>query len=100
MNNSIIRVLVLLALIVTVQASLTCVNASAKERCETLLDTKCTSCHYLTRVCQVLGKKSKRSWKRSIKNMIRYGTKLTSEEQKILLDCLSTAPPRDKKICK
>ena len=89
-----------LALILPMQSSLACLNASAQDTCETLLDTKCASCHYLTRVCQVLGKKSKRAWKRSIKNMVRYGTKLSREEQKILLDCLSKAPPRDKRVCK
>ena len=100
MNNKFFRVLVWLALVLFMQTFAANFHAYAADRCETLLASKCTSCHYLTRVCQVLGKKNKRTWKRSIKNMVRYGTKITREEQKILLDCLSTAPPRDKRVCK
>ena len=31
-----------------------------------------------------LGKKKKRAWKKSIRNMVRYGAKISEKEQKIL----------------
>ncbi len=100
MNTIFFRILVLSALVLPLQAVSLGVNASAADSCETILDTKCTRCHYLTRVCQMLGKKSKRSWRRTIDNMVRRGTDLTSEERNVLLECLSSASPGDDRICK
>lgn len=68
--------------------------------CATLLLTKCDSCHYLTRVCYRVGKKSKRSWKRTLKSMVRYGAKLTKEQQNILLACLSDSTGEAQSTCK
>jgi hypothetical protein len=64
--------------------------------CQTILNTKCNSCHYLSRVCQKIGQKNKRSWKRTLKLMAKKGAKLkgekkviiSKEEKAALLDCL------------
>ena len=68
--------------------------------CKTLLLTKCDSCHYLTRVCYRLGKKSKRGWKSTLKVMIRRGAQLTMQEQKVLLECLSSPEGEAQSTCK
>jgi len=89
----------LLTLLIGLQSALVCFPVHAQDQCQTILNSKCTRCHYLTRVCQELGKKTKRSWKRTINNMIRYGAKLSGEERDILLDCLGNAAPGDTRIC-
>ena len=73
---------------------------SEDTNCTTLLLTKCDSCHYLTRVCYRIGKKSKRGWKRTVKSMVRYGVKLTKEQQEILLECLSSPEGEAQSTCK
>lgn len=75
-------------------------SAAAEQTCKQLIDTRCESCHYKTRICQVLGKKSKWGWKRSMKRMIQYGAKLTKAEQKTLTDCLVKARPGADFVCK
>jgi hypothetical protein len=76
-------------------------SAGREDRsCATLLLTKCDSCHYLTRVCYRLGKKSKRGWKRTLKSMIRKGTQLTMKEQKLLLECLSNPEGEAQSTCR
>ena len=70
-----------------------------EEDCKVLLKTRCDSCHYRTRICQVLGKKSRSSWRRTMKTMIRYGVKLTKAQQKILVDCLYKAPKKAEFVC-
>lgn len=68
--------------------------------CVELLQDRCQTCHYLNRVCQKLGKKSKRRWKATLTRMVkRRGAKLSSEEQKFLLDCLTISAPDLKKEC-
>ena len=68
--------------------------------CAALLLTKCDSCHYLTRVCYRLDKKSKRGWKRTLKVMIKRGAQLTVKEQKILLECLSSPVGEARSTCR
>ncbi len=67
--------------------------------CAQLLTERCESCHYLTRVCQQLGKKSKRRWKRTLKNMARYGARVSPAEQRRLVDCLSRPAPKVVQLC-
>jgi hypothetical protein len=67
--------------------------------CATLLRSRCEACHYNTRFCQRLGKKSLRSWKRTIKAMVGYGAKMTAEEQQTVLACLSAPTPAVQEYC-
>jgi len=72
----------------------------AAETCSTLLTGRCESCHYLTRVCEkVAENKGKWSWKRTVKNMVRQGAKLTDAEQDILVTCLSEPASEVVKLC-
>lgn len=53
----------------------------------TLLNTRCTRCHNLTRV--VSAKKTAAEWAKTVSRMIQNGAKLTSDEQKVLVDYLA-----------
>jgi hypothetical protein len=98
------RLIIILLVSFTLLFSLT---ASAQEKvqeeetkCATLLLTKCDACHYLTRVCYRVGKKSRRSWKRSLNAMVRHGTQLTEAQLDTLLACLSEPAPEAEKTCR
>lgn len=72
----------------------------AAETCTSLLQGRCESCHYLTRVCEkVAEKKGKWSWKRTVKNMVKQGAKLNDEERDLMVDCLSQPAPEVLKLC-
>ncbi|MFH1217433.1 MAG: hypothetical protein V1706_13100 [Pseudomonadota bacterium] len=64
-------------------------SALAGEECAQLVLARCESCHYKTRICEKLGNKSRSSWKRTVKNMVRYGAKMTDGEIKQMVRCLS-----------
>ena len=68
--------------------------------CARLLLTRCDSCHYLTRVCYRLGRKSRRSWKRTLHAMVKHGAQLTEIQFDILLACLSEPAAEAEKTCK
>lgn len=91
-----------LLLLLAVFLALLCPGKPGKaaEDCATLLTGHCETCHYLTRVCdKVSGKKGKWSWKRTVKNMLRQGAKLTAAEQDSLVACLSEPAPEVVKLC-
>ena len=67
--------------------------------CLALLLNRCEECHYITRVCQKLKTKSKRSWKRSLKVMVKRGLKVTPGETKTLVKCLSEPAPEVIEYC-
>lgn len=67
--------------------------------CTDLLLKKCEECHYLSRVCQKLGQKSKWKWKRTMKAMIRHGAKINQDEQELLIDCLTDNGDAAKAAC-
>lgn len=76
------------------------VTFDTKEKdCAVLLNTRCDTCHYRARICQALGEKSKREWQRTVKTMVRYGVKLTKDQQNILASCLYKAPKKAKFVC-
>jgi len=74
-------------------------TAAERQSCTQLLLGRCETCHYLSRVCQRLGKKSKRRWRRTLKNMVRYGAILSKAEMKQLADCLHRQTPEVEKLC-
>ena len=76
------------------------VAQSAAGDCRTIIDSKCVKCHYKTRVCDALGTKSKRKWKRSIKFMVKQGAELSKDDQLALVECLSTMPKGSEIVCK
>ena len=74
--------------------------ARADSRCEQLINERCDQCHYKTRICQVLGTKSKWGWKRTMKRMVQYGARINKEETDYLTDCLAAAPQGADYVCK
>jgi len=54
---------------------------------EALLNARCTKCHNLTRV--ISAKKTAADWAKTVTRMISNGAKLTTEEQKVLVDYLA-----------
>lgn len=73
---------------------------AANEGCLELIMNNCTSCHYQTRICEKIDKKSKRAWKKSIKRMLRYGLKMDKRTQGKAVDCLLSMKKEDPGLCK
>ena len=68
--------------------------------CRTMINSKCVKCHYKTRICDALGTKSKRKWKRTIKFMVRQGAELSKDDQEALVECLIAMPKGSEVVCK
>ena len=81
-------------LVVSAQTSI------AADNCAELLTNKCSDCHNLNRVCQKLGKKNKKRWDRTLKRMVKRGTKLTKSEYADILTCLVDQSPGAVQVCK
>jgi hypothetical protein len=56
--------------------------------CLQTIQSKCTACHYITRICQALDKKGKSGWESTVKSMVKKGAKLSKEEQRAMVQCL------------
>ena len=67
--------------------------------CSSMINAKCIRCHYKTRICNALGTKSVRKWKKSIKFMVRQGAELTEDEQNKVVECLSSLPQGSQVVC-
>jgi len=68
--------------------------------CSSIIDTKCTKCHYKTRICNAVGTKSVSQWRKTIKFMMRQGAGLTEDEQQKVVACLSSLPQGSDIVCK
>jgi len=75
-------------------------RAQASQECADRVMATCTKCHYPTRICEKLGKKSRRDWQTTIKRMLRYGLVLTDNEQESVLNCLTTLDDKNGILCK
>lgn len=75
-------------------------QAQANEECGAIISARCEACHYKSRICQNLGKKSARGWQRTMRNMVRHGAKITEAERKTLIECLANAAPGADFACK
>ena len=67
--------------------------------CSSMINAKCTRCHYKTRICNALGSKSDREWQKSITSMVRRGAVLTEDEQNKVVACLSSLPQGSQVVC-
>jgi hypothetical protein len=67
--------------------------------CSSIVDTKCTQCHYKTRICDALGTKSVSKWRKTIKFMMRQGAGLSEDEQQKVVACLSSLPSGSEIVC-
>ena len=88
-----------IALICSALLLLTSAKGLAAEPCTELILENCTRCHYSTRICEKLGKKSKRAWKSTMKRMVRYGLALDKDIMKEITNCLVDMPPETKGVC-
>lgn len=71
----------------------------ASQDCSERLEQNCTSCHYKSRICEKVGKKTKRAWKNTTKRMIRYGLKLDKSELDEITACLVALEDKSGKFC-
>ncbi len=70
--------------------------AQAATSCKSLMESRCLACHLETRICRKISKnKGTRSWKRTIKSMIRHGAELPGKERKTIIGCFVN---KDKEI--
>jgi hypothetical protein len=67
--------------------------------CSSIINAKCIRCHYKTRICDALGTKSVRKWKKTITFMVRRGAELTEDEQNKVVACLSSLPQGSQVVC-
>jgi hypothetical protein len=68
--------------------------------CTAIVDAKCVKCHYKTRICDALGTKSVRKWKKTMKFMVKAGAQLSQDEQNKLVACLSSLPKGSAVVCR
>ncbi len=78
----------LVALFFFTWATISVATCSAADNCGLILNTKCTMCHNLGRICRKIGKKSKSHWRKTIKRMVKHGVTISKDEQKKLATCL------------
>ncbi len=92
----------ILSLVLLFLFAVTCAPPSslASQQCVEIIKAKCIDCHYASRICQKLGKKSKRKWKKSLKSMRIRGSTTTPAEEKALMQCLSKSATEVKEYCK
>lgn len=72
----------------------------AAQDCVAKLMATCTSCHYQSRICEQLGKKSKRGWQATLKRMLRYGLVLDEAGQETMVECLVDLKKESGRLCK
>ncbi|MBC8208033.1 MAG: hypothetical protein H8E79_02560 [Desulfobulbaceae bacterium] len=71
-----------------------------KLECRPLLENQCQSCHYLSRICRKVGKRSARGWKATMRVMVRRGAQISKEDQGQLIDCLAKPTAGIVEACK
>ncbi len=74
--------------------------SQAAGNCAYILNTKCTACHNLGRICRKLEKKNKPKWLTTVKRMVRHGAPLSKDEVKELVTCLTEQNASVKDVCK
>lgn len=67
--------------------------------CSSMINAKCTRCHYKTRICDALGTKSVRQWKKSTTFMVKQGAELTEDELNKVVACLNSLPQGSQVVC-
>lgn len=72
----------------------------ATNDCTAIMETHCTACHHVTRICQKLGKKNLKGWRKTINNMKIHGAQLTPSETEALAICLDRQSQDIKEFCR
>ena len=68
--------------------------------CSAIVDAKCVGCHYKTRICDALGTKSVRKWKKTMRFMVKAGAQLSQDELNKVVACLSSLPKGSDVVCR
>ncbi|MGE4558860.1 MAG: hypothetical protein AB7E77_01545 [Desulfobulbus sp.] len=79
-----------------------CANGSVRagEVCGPLVDSKCSTCHFVTHICPgIKTGKSSSYWKRIIANMTKNGMVATDGEKEQLARCLTDPDTTVKALC-
>ena len=74
-------------------------EAPSDEVCSAIVNVKCVKCHYKTRICDAVGTKSARYWKKTVNFMLKQGADLTGDEENKVIACLSSLPKGSKVVC-
>ncbi|MBM9614797.1 hypothetical protein JWJ90_10925 [Desulfobulbus rhabdoformis] len=75
-------------------------QCQAKEPCEKLVQNKCSSCHFVTYICEPIERgKGSFYWKRTVKAMVMSGMETTKEENEQLVDCLGNPSDKVQALC-
>ncbi len=95
-----IKRLPIIIFIVLFLTSASSFSSQAAGKCDYILNTKCTTCHNLGRICRKLGEKNKAKWATTIKRMVHHGAPLSKNEVKKLATCLAEENASVKGACK
>lgn len=75
-------------------------TARAGEECKVLLQKKCSVCHFVKYICPKIEKNSGLIyWKWTLHSMIKEGAKLSDQEEKQLVDCLTQPDAQVMTLC-
>lgn len=64
------------------------------------IQTGCTTCHSLDRICKNLGVKSKEGWTTTVRRMLSRKPVLQGEDVALAIDYLATLPAGSPDICR
>jgi len=76
------------------------VATSTDGSCRSMLEASCLACHSEARICQKLGRKSKKRWERTIARMVKHGANMSSTDQDALSNCLADESADVVQMCK
>ena len=90
----------LVIMLLTLACASAPVKAHASEQCQTLLENKCKTCHFVTYICPRMDdNRGTIYWHRTIKAMVKEGTVLSDDEQSTLVHCLSSRDAQARSFC-
>ncbi len=70
-----------------------------KFNCVAVVNNKCETCHYKSRICAQLGRRNRRKWRTTIKRMVSHGAIMEKDEIEALARCLA-ASRKNADICR
>lgn len=73
---------------------------AAGEDCRTLLQKKCSTCHFVKYICPKMDKNSGAIyWKWIMHSMVKEGMTVTPQESELLVTCLSSRDAQARSFC-
>lgn len=75
-------------------------SGRAEEGCASLVQNKCSTCHFVTHICPKIAQgKGSSYWKGIVEKMIGHGMVATDLEQRQLATCLASPDAKVKALC-